>query len=65
MHVLQHLTKISADKSKAAAGFEKLVLALARLGLKLEVRNGDNCSLLVFVKANADKRFNNEVYRSR
>ena len=53
------------DKSKAAAEFEKLIQALARLGLTLEVRNGENCSLLVFVKANNDRRFNNEVYRSR
>ncbi|MCJ1243176.1 hypothetical protein MMC30_000373 [Trapelia coarctata] len=53
------------NKLEATAGFEKLIQALARLGLTTEVRNGDNCSVLVFVKAEADKRFRNEVYRSR
>ena len=38
---------------------------LARLGLFIEVRNGDNCSVLVLVKAGNDKRFNDIVYRSR
>ena len=52
-------------KLPAARQFQKLIQALAQLGFTIEVRNGDNCSLLVFVKAEADKKFNNEVYRSR
>ena len=52
-------------KSVAAKEFEKLVQALARVGLQIEVRNGENCALLVLVKAPNDKRFNNAVYRSR
>lgn len=52
-------------KSEAQAGFEKLIRALARLGLTIEVRSGDNCCLLVLVRANNDRRFNNVVYRSR
>jgi len=32
--------------------------------MAMEVRNGDNCSVLVFVKVEG-KRLNNEVYRSR
>ena len=31
----------------------------------MEVRNGDKCSVLVFVKIGSDKRLNDEVYRSR
>ena len=53
------------DNIQAKAGLEKLIQALARLGLQVNIRNGDNCSLLVFVKATDDKRFNNEVYKSR
>lgn len=55
----------SADKSEAIANFQKLIRALAGVGLETEVRNGDNCSVLVFVKAASEKRFNNVVYRSR
>ncbi|KAL9130230.1 MAG: hypothetical protein Q9217_001523 [Psora testacea] len=53
------------DKIEARRGFENLVQALARVGLAIEVRNGQNSSLLVFVKAGSDKRLNNAVYRSR
>ena len=35
------------------------------MGLATEVRNGDNQSLLVFVKVASDKHLNNAVYRSR
>ncbi|MCJ1281356.1 hypothetical protein MMC26_000675 [Xylographa opegraphella] len=56
---------VDTGKLPAARQFQKLIQALAQLGFTLEVRNGDNCSLLVFVKADNDKRFNNEVYRSR
>ncbi|KAL8956741.1 MAG: hypothetical protein Q9193_005814 [Seirophora villosa] len=45
--------------------FTSLMQALSRAGLATEVRNGDNCSLLVFVKVGSEKRFAQEVYRSR
>ncbi|KAI4202098.1 MAG: hypothetical protein LQ350_002765 [Teloschistes chrysophthalmus] len=45
--------------------FAALMQALAGVGLATEVRNGDNCSLLVFVKVGSEKRFAQEVYRSR
>ncbi|KAL9030096.1 MAG: hypothetical protein Q9196_001736 [Gyalolechia fulgens] len=56
-----------ADTSSVEArdGFTLLMQALARVGLATEVRNGDNCSLLVFVKVGSQKRFASEVYRSR
>lgn len=44
---------------------EYLLEALARVGLAIEVRNGDKSSLLVFVKVASDERLNHEVYRSR
>lgn len=52
-------------KAEASGGFQDLVQALARVGLAIEVRNGENCSLLVFVKIATDERLNNAVYRSR
>ncbi|KAK4697776.1 anoctamin-10, partial [Lecanoromycetidae sp. Uapishka_2] len=52
-------------KEEASASFQNLVQALARVGLAVEVRNGENCSLLVFVKVATDERLNNAVYRSR
>ncbi|KAL8641623.1 MAG: hypothetical protein Q9228_001596 [Teloschistes exilis] len=45
--------------------FAALMQALAGVGLATEVRNGDNCSLLVFIKVGSEKRFAQEVYRSR
>lgn len=50
---------------EARDGFTSLMQALARAGLATEVRNGDNCCLLVFVKVGSEKRFAQEVYRSR
>ncbi|KAL8832243.1 MAG: hypothetical protein Q9170_004964 [Blastenia crenularia] len=50
---------------EARDGITALVQALARVGLATEVRNGDNCSLLIFVKVGSEKRFAREVYRSR
>ncbi|KAL8661952.1 MAG: hypothetical protein Q9202_005153 [Teloschistes flavicans] len=50
---------------EAQDGFTALMQALAGVGLATEVRNGDNCSLLVFVQVGSEKRFAQEVYRSR
>ncbi|KAL8701991.1 MAG: hypothetical protein Q9224_000228 [Gallowayella concinna] len=49
----------------AQDGFSALMRALAGVGLATEVRNGDNCSLLVFIRVGSEKRFAHEVYRSR
>ena len=52
-------------KADASRSLEDLVQALARVGFTIEVRNGENCSLLLFVKVASDERLNNAVYRSR
>ncbi len=52
-------------KEEASRRFQDLMQALAKVGLAIEVRNGENCSLLVFVKVASDERLNNAVYRSR
>lgn len=56
---------IALDKPEAQQGLQSLLQALAHVGLAVEVRNGDNCSLLIFVKVASDKRLSHEVYRSR
>lgn len=53
-----------ADRSQAIEQLEKLLQALAQVGLQVEVRQGDESSLLVFVKA-SEKRLKQAVYRSR
>ncbi|KAF3051035.1 hypothetical protein E8E11_008351 [Didymella keratinophila] len=54
-----------SDKAKAAAQFEKLCHALANVGLQTEARNGENHSLLLFVRVASDEHLFGEVYRSR
>ncbi|KAG9625672.1 DUF590-domain-containing protein, partial [Aureobasidium melanogenum] len=56
-----------ANTTKAEAGkkFALLVERLAKIGLATEVRNGDNHSLLIFVKVASEDHVNAEVYRSR
>jgi anoctamin-10 len=54
-----------ADRTAAKANFEKLVQALASVGLATEVRNGGKHSLLVFVKVASEEYLFGEVYRSR
>ena len=56
---------ILTAKTDASRNLEDLVQALARVGFAIEVRNGENCSLLLFVKVASDERLNNAVYRSR
>ncbi|KAH0543695.1 hypothetical protein FGG08_002011 [Glutinoglossum americanum] len=55
----------AADKGKAEAQFEKLVRLLANVGLDLEVRDGDDCSVLIFTKIVSERHLLGEVYRSR
>jgi hypothetical protein len=43
----------------------KLIKALNDVGLATEVRNGDNCSLLIFVKSASDTHLKSQVYQSR
>lgn len=52
-------------QEKAEAQFIQLIQALNDVGLITEVRNGDNCAVLIFVKAASEKLLNAEVYRSR
>lgn len=54
----------SADQSQATEQLEKLLRALTEVGLQAEVRQGDESSLLVFVRA-TEKRLKRAVYRSR
>ena len=56
---------LPTDKAEASTDFKKLVQALARVGLAIEVRNGENLALLVLVKVASDERLSNAVYRSR
>ena len=60
---LDTLTLIA--KAEASRSLQDLLHALARVGFVVEVRNGGNCSLLVFVKVASVERLNNAVYRSR
>ncbi|KAF2133584.1 DUF590-domain-containing protein [Dothidotthia symphoricarpi CBS 119687] len=53
------------DKRTAIAQFEKLCEAIANVGLQTEVRNGDNHSVLLFVRVASDEHLFGEVYRSR
>jgi anoctamin-10 len=55
----------STDVAKAEAQFTKLIQALNDVGLATEVRNGDNCALLIFVKVASEQHLHAEVYRSR
>ena len=52
-------------KSTAQNELDELVKSIARTGLDVEVRNGDKCSLLIFIKADDQKRFINQVYKAR
>jgi anoctamin-10 len=53
------------EKTEAEAQFVKLIQALNGVGLTTEVRNGDNCTLLIFVKTASERHLQAEVYRSR
>jgi hypothetical protein len=53
------------DKVKAQEQFVKLIKALNDVGLSTEVRNGDNCAVLIFIKVASQSHLRAEVYRSR
>lgn len=48
-----------------AAKFERLVVALAEVGISSQVRNGEDQTLLVFTRVANKERLYGEVYRSR
>jgi anoctamin-10 len=52
-------------QEKAEAQFVQLIQALNDVGLTTEVRNGDNCAVLIFLKVASEKYLDAEVYRSR
>lgn len=59
------LTLAYTEKDKAAASFEKLCQKLSSVGLATEVRNGNENSVLVFVKVASDEHMYAEIYRGR
>jgi hypothetical protein len=61
----QAMLTLRIAKTGATEQFKKLIRALANAGLQTEVRNGDESSLLVFVRAADEKIFGDMVYRSR
>ncbi|CZT46611.1 related to IST2 protein [Rhynchosporium secalis] len=55
----------TTSKAQAEEQFIKLIQTLNNVGLATEVRNSENCSLLIFVRIASDKHLKAEVYRSR
>jgi len=55
----------TTGKAEAEAQFVKLIEALNDVGLATEVRNGDNCGVLIFIKVASQTHLKAEVYRSR
>ena len=53
------------EKAQAEAQFVKLIESLNDVGLATEVRKGDNCAVLIFVKVASNRHLKAEVYRSR
>jgi anoctamin-10 len=62
---LHRADTVFSDKSKAISKFQDLIRALADVGLETEVRNGEDSTLLVFIKAADENIFGDVVYRSR
>lgn len=55
----------ATERAEAEAGFVRLVQALTNVGLATEVRNGDNDSLLIFVKVASQDLLSHQIYRAR
>lgn len=53
------------DTPEAIKKFEVLLLELSEVGLQTEVRQGDENSLFVFVRAASKKKLKRAVYQSR
>lgn len=58
------LSPSQSEKSQAIEQLEKLLRLLAEVGLQAEVRQGDESTLLVFVRA-SNKHLKRAVYQSR
>lgn len=55
----------TTDPNTASSRFQKLIEALSEVGLSAEVRNGDNCGVLIFVRIANERHLEAEVHRSR
>src|SRR5436305_13124887 len=55
----------TGDKIPAEKQFEKLLRALDKAGLSMEVRDGGKGNLLIFVRVRSERKLHGEVYRSR
>ena len=51
--------------AKVQAELERLLKALTKVGLAVAVRNGENKSLLIFVRPADAGRFGNEIHKYR
>jgi anoctamin-10 len=56
---------MNLDKAAVEMQFEKLIATLDTVGMRTEVRNGRNKSILVFVRIRSAQKLVGEVYRSR
>ena len=65
MEGLLDIVLILLDKRGSTAQFTKLIRALAEVGLTAEVRNGEDNSLLIFLKVASEDVLANVVNRSR
>ncbi|KAI1434541.1 DUF590-domain-containing protein [Xylaria sp. CBS 124048] len=57
--------QIPPDKAEAEARFSQLIEALTRVGLAVEVRRGDESSVMVFVKVASSQYLASQIYRER
>ena len=64
-HSSTGIDSIGTDKPKAAIDLDRLLSKLSHAGLATEVRNGENHTLLIFVKVASDEHMHAEIYRSR
>lgn len=55
----------TTEKVKAQEKFNDLIRALASVGLQVEVRNGEDHSLLVLIRVASQAHLHAEIYRSR
>lgn len=55
----------SESRAEAEANFTELIEALTKIGLATEVRNGNDSSLLIFIKVASEKYLATQIYRER
>lgn len=61
MTIIDH----ALGKSEATTQYQKLIEALASVGVSTEVRNGEAHTLLIFTKLASKEHLYGEIYRSR